>query len=338
MLKLLQVFLLLVAAIAALIGGGLFHFWLFLHQPGSPALESKVITVAPGLPVREIAQRLAADGLLSDPLLFRILSRLHRADQNLQAGEYLLTTTMTPEQVLAILETGKVIFYRVTFPEGSTLEDVARILAEARLADRESLLFWMHNAEFARSLGLDADSLEGYLFPNTYHFVRSQSPTAILREMVKQFQRQVEPRWRQRPAAEPNLSLHQTVILASLVEKEAVSAAERPIIAAVFRNRLRLGMKLQSDPTAVYDLAGFSGAVTGDHLKRDSRYNTYLYRGLPPGPICNPGLASLAAAMTGTAVPYLYFVSNLDGTHTFSETLAEHQLAVREYRRKLERE
>jgi len=336
--KLLQGSMLLFATAGTLIGGGLFCFWLFLHQPGSATLESKVIMVQPGLTVREISRLLAAEGVVSDPRLFRILSRLRKADQNLQAGEYRMTTTMTPEQVLAILEAGKGIVHRVTFPEGSTLEDVARILAEARLADREVLLSWMHNADFVRSLGLNADTLEGYLFPNTYHFLRSQSPTAMLREMVRQFHRQVEPQWRQRPVAAPNLSLHQTVILASLVEKEAATSAERPIIASVFRNRLNFGMKLQSDPTAVYDLEGFSGPVTGEHLKRDSRYNTYLHRGLPPGPICNPGLASLAAAMTVTEVPYLYFVSNLDGTHTFSETLAEHQLAVREYRWKLERE
>lgn len=338
MLKVFKAMLLLLLLAATLAGGGLFRFWIFLHQPGSARIESKVVTIQPGMHFREIARLLYSQGLISEPVLFRVLGRFRKSDHNLKAGEYRLTTMMTPDQVLTKLRTGQVVVYQVTFPEGSTLQDVARALEEAKLVSEQKALALMRNQDFVHSLGLDGTTLEGYLFPDTYHFVRSQKPEAILRAMVRQFHLQVDPLWRRRTQPEnSDMHLQDVVILASLVEKEAAVASERPTIAAVFLNRLKLGMKLQSDPTTVYDLEGFSGPIKPIHLKRKSPYNTYIHKGLPAGPICNPGASSIAAVLHAADVPYLFFVSNLDGTHTFSKTYSEHLKAVNEYRRKLTR-
>lgn len=328
------VVLLLLAAVSA--AGGLFRFWIFVHQPGSSRIEARVIAIPSGMSFRGISRLLHDQDIISEPNWFRILCRLRNSDQSLQAGEYRFTTMMTPDQVLAKLLAGKVVVYRVTFPEGSTLKDVADALEQAHLVPSRLALDLMRDSTFVHSLGVAGSSLEGYLFPDTYHFVRSQKAEEILRGMVRQFHNRVDPVWQRRaPSSKPALSLHDVVILASLVEKEAAVDQERPIIAAVFLNRLRRNMKLQSDPSAVYDLQDLNGPIKPSHLKRESPYNTYLHKGLPAGPICNPGLSSIQAVLHAADVPYLYFVSNLDGTHTFSSTYAEHQRAVRHYRKKL---
>ena len=185
--------------------------------------------------------------------------------------------------------------------------------------------------EFIDSLDLPDDGLEGYLFPETYYFTKSNNIRTILKSMVRQFRLHFPKKWEDR-AKERGSSVQEVVILASIVEKEAVVDSERPLIAGVFFNRLKLNMPLQSDPTAVYDLPDFSGPITREHLQRQSPYNTYQKRGLPAGPICNPGAGSLEAVLYPEEVPYLYFVSNNDGTHRFSTTLEEHQRAVSLYR------
>ncbi|MFP5213697.1 MAG: endolytic transglycosylase MltG, partial [Acidobacteriota bacterium] len=215
--------------------------------------------------------------------------------------------------------------------EGSTVRDVAAILDRSGLVARDDILRLSGDRSFVHSLGLHGPGLEGYLFPETYSFERMQDGATMLRAMVEQFRRHLPEGWRE---SEKTLgrSTHDLVILASIVEKEAVADRERPIIAGVFLNRLRLDMPLQSDPTAVYDLPDFSGPVTAEHLKRHSPYNTYTIKGLPAGPICNPGEKSLEAAFHPEKTSYLYFVSNNDGTHRFSNTIAEHQQAVNRYR------
>jgi UPF0755 protein len=248
----------------------------------------------------------------------------------MQAGEYAFSTLLTPEQVLDRIVNGRVVIHIVTVPEGSTLWDVARILDQKELAPQNEIIDLAGSAEFARSLEVKARGLEGYLFPDTYQFKKPVSSASIASAMVRRFRQRLPQQWHGR-LKELGLSLHEIVTLASIVEKEAVVDSERPVIAGVFYNRLKINMPLQSDPTAVYDIPWFSGPVTAAHLARQSPYNTYRIKGLPPGPICNPGEKSIQAAFYPEKVPYLYFVSNNDGTHHFSATSDEHRKAVAHY-------
>jgi UPF0755 protein len=307
-----------------------FDFWLFLKTPGSPSTATPTLFIRPGMTAPAIARLLARAGVVADSRRFYWLCLLGGADKQLQSGEYALPTLLTPIQVLDRLRRGDVVQHRVTFPEGCTMYTVAKLLDEAGLGKEEEILRLSTDTGFIRALDLSAPSLEGYLFPDTYHFQRTQDGQAILRSMVKHFRLRFPGDGEARARAF-GLSVHQMVTLASLVEKEAQADDERPLIAGVFMNRLARGMLLQSDPTAVYDLPGFSGRITAAHLLRPSAYNTYLNAGLPPGPICNPGSKSLQAALHPADIPYLYFVSKGDGTHAFSRSLAEHHAAVRQY-------
>jgi UPF0755 protein len=318
-----------------LIGGFLaaFGVWLFLRLPGGTSVKATVIEIPPGTNAMAISNLLHTEGVISDPQAFFWLCRFRSASSRLQAGEYAFSTPMTPDQVLDKLVRGRVVLHRVTIPEGSTIRDIARLLEEAGLAREAEVNSLARDRSFIESLGMEHPSLEGYLFPETYHYSRNQSARTILRGMVQQFR----DRFREvmnRSASEVRLSVHEGVILASIVEKEAAVDEERPLVAAVFLNRLSRNMPLQSDPTAVYDMDDFSGPIMAAHLKRPSPYNTYRIKGLPVGPICNPGARSLEAVLHPASVPYLYFVSNHDGTHRFSSTLSEHQEAVSQYREK----
>jgi UPF0755 protein len=311
-----------------------FESWLFLRLPGSDRFQTITVEIAPGTNAMSVATQLHAEGVIADPPAFYWLCRIRGKAQRLQAGEYAFAVPMTPDQVLEKLVEGKVLLHRITLPEGSTLRDVAKALGSESLVQEADVWNLVHDRAFIQSLGLDLPSLEGYLFPETYHFSKNLNAGTILKSMVHQFKQHFTDKMAQQ-ASEMRMSMHQVVILASMVEKETAVESERPLVAAVFLNRLRRDMRLQSDPTAVYDLEGFSGPVRPDHLKRQSPYNTYQIKGLPAGPICNPGLRSLQAVLQSATVPYLYFVSNNDGTHRFSTTIEEHQQAVSHYREKV---
>jgi UPF0755 protein len=315
------------AVVGMALGMAAFDFWLFLKSPGSPSLEVRQVKVTAGMNAASVARLLAAERIVADADKFYLLCRLRKADQRLKAGEYAFLPLSTPGQILDQIVSGRAIIERVTLPEGSTVYDVARVLQEKGLASEKEVLRLVVDGEFIKSNGIAASSLEGYLFPETYFFQRTQSDDAMLKMMLRQFRRHLPEGWEGR-AAELGLSLHEIVIMASMVEKEAKVDFERPIIAGVFYNRLKEKMPLQSDPTAVYDMADFSGPITTTQLRRQSPYNTYQNRGLPVGPICSPGAKSLKAAFYPEKVPYLYFVSNHDGTHQFSQTLVEHNQAV----------
>jgi UPF0755 protein len=306
-------------------------FWLFLRLPGSSDRTVREVMIRPGMNVTAVAQLLHQQRVISDTRKFYYLCRYRQAGQKLKAGEYDFSPFSTPEQVLERIVAGRVALHRVTVPEGFTVRDVARTLNERGLASESTILQHAVDPNWIRSLGLESTSIEGYLFPDTYHFNRSQNAEAILKTMVSQFLRRLPPGWQDR-SQELGMTLHEIVTMASLVEKEAMVDAERARIAGVFFNRLARGMPLQSDPTAVYDLENFSGPILWNHLKRESPYNTYRNKGLPLGPICNPGSKSIQAVLHAEKVPYLYFVSNNDGTHSFSENLQEHAQAVSRYR------
>jgi UPF0755 protein len=324
----------LVLASALLTGFLLFQAWLFLRLPGGSERAMIVVEVPPRTSAMSIAQLLQEKRLISDAQKFYLLCRYRKAASRLRAGEYGFLSPTTPDQVLEKLIQGKVLLHRVTFPEGATVWDVARALEEQGLGSARDITRFAHDPELMRSLGINGPNLEGYLFPETYYFPKSQDAQTLLRAMVQQFRQQFPEAWLKR-ADEIGMRVQDAVTLASIVEKEAAVDSERTLIASVFHNRLKKNMPLQSDPTSVYDLPGFSGPVTSAHLKRQSPYNTYLIKGLPVGPICNPGRKSLEAVLYPETTSYFYFVSNLDGTHRFSATNAEHQQAVGQYREKV---
>jgi len=305
-----------------------------LAPPGlGPAAASTVRTtiyIEPGTRVQQIAEQLREEGVITSTWAFLALAYLQGSLKRLHAGEYEFSPGMSLREILRKLETGKVVTHQITIPEGFTADDIAALLASERLVDAERFRLLALDPEVARRLGVPADTLEGYLFPNTYRRTRRMGEEEILRVMVSRFRQALPPDFEGR-AARLDLSLHEVVTLASLIEKEAQIDAERPLVSAVFHNRLRRSMPLQSDPTAVYGLPILRRRITVEDLQRKTPYNTYLIPGLPPGPIANPGLASLLAAINPGRVGYLYFVAKNDGTHHFSRTLEQHVEAVRLY-------
>lgn len=308
----------------------LFHLWLFARLPGNPRISPHQVEIQPGTKGAAIARILESGGVVPDAWMFRALCLVTRSGGRLKAGEYSFPPLSTPLDVLDRILSGRVVARHVTFPEGSNLRDVARIFDQHGLASARDILRLVREPAFIEALGIQAPDLEGYLFPETYHFRKSQDAAAMLGTMTGQFFRVFGPEL-QTLARQTGRSVHDVVILASLIEKEAVVDEDRPLIASVFINRLKKSMPLQSDPTAIYDLPDFKGKITWLHLKRPSPYNTYFVRGLPAGPICNPGIKSIRAALYPADTKYLYFVSNADGTHRFSETLSEHNKAVSAY-------
>lgn len=302
----------------------------YLHAPHDGEARQVRFLVQRGASFREISRELARDGLVRFPDLFSLLARLMHRDQDVRAGEYLFDSSWSPRQILDALCQGRVVLRKVTIPEGSTVLQVAQLLERAGLADPGEVLRAQADPAFLRELGLEAGSLEGFLFPDTYFFAEGLPPREILRHMVDRFHEVVDPEIRARQEAS-GLSLLEVVTLASIVEKETGGDPEKPLVASVLHNRLARGMPLQCDPTVIYGIEGFDGNLTREHLRTPTPYNTYTQAGLPVGPIANPGAAALLAAVAPADTPYLYFVSKNDGTHHFSRTLREHNRAVRRY-------
>ncbi len=297
-------------------------------------LERPVRVVVPeGATFDQTAKLLDDRGVVRFPLLFSQVARLLGKDRDIRAGEYTLHSSMSPREVLQRLSRGEVALHKITVPEGLTVKQIASLLEEKGLASREEILEASAEAGFLRTLGIEEDSLEGYLFPDTYFFAMGLAPREILRAMVRRFMSAYDPVLRARQAGK-GWSLHKVVTLASIVEKETGSRKEMPLIASVLINRLSRGMPLQCDPTVIYGIEDFDGNLTRKDLRRPNPYNTYLNKGLPPGPICNPGLDALKAVLYPADTSYLYFVSRNDGTHLFSRTLKEHNRAVEKYQKR----
>lgn len=302
-----------------------------LLTPGPAAVPGE-LRIAPGDSVAQIAHRLQQQGVVADARVWRYLARLTGADAKLQAGTYSFPQRLRPAQVLLKLVEGQVVRRRVTIPEGFTIARIARRLQERGLAPAAAITTLSQSPQFLQSLKVPGPNLEGYLYPETYYFPLDQNPRQLLRHMVQQTrQRLIALRPFSGPAA--GLSDHELLTLASIVQQEAASREEMPLIAAVFYNRLDKGMRLQADPTVRYALPHAPEKLSHQDLRYDSPYNTYRYGGLPPGPIASPGPAALAASARPAAVDYLYFVSKGNGRHAFSRTLQEHNKAVQEYQR-----
>lgn len=296
------------------------------------------ITIPAGAPFREVTDTLIAHDLVQSRLWFRILARLRHTDRSAKAGVYDLPTGATAWDLLSAIERGRVAMVRFTAPEGLTLADLADLAALRLGVVRDSVLAAARERARVNRVAPDAPSLEGYLLPETYQLPIPVTPVSLVDAMVDEFQRKWNPAWDRRLDS-LRMTRTQILALASIVEGEARHDDERPIIAAVYRNRLRLGMALQADPTVQYAIQISTGQRKQRLYFKDyefpSPYNTYLNPGLPPGPVNSPGLRSIEAALYPADVPYLYFVADLDGHHVFSRTLIEHNLAIEKVRRKL---
>lgn len=299
----------------------------FIRTPASSEPAEVVLEVPVGTSVPALSELLYGQGLVRSAGKFRWLVRFKGAARQIKAGEYQLSTGLRPGELLNKIIRGEVRLHQITFPEGYTLKQMAELLEASKLVNAERFIAAATDPPFVRSLGIPAASLEGYLFPDTYRFARGLPVETVLRSFVTMFNQHFGPA-QEEQARKLGFTRHQVVILASVVEKETAAAEERPLIAGVFLNRLRRRIRLQSDPTVIYGLSNFDGNLTRAHLQKDSPYNTYTRRGLPLGPICNPGAASIQAVLNPTSTPYLYFVAKKDGTHHFSTNLVEHNAAV----------
>ncbi len=288
------------------------------------------VEIAPGATLGGITRQLVDAGVVSDEVTFRLAARFEGATRRLQAGEYRFTDAATAREVVRRIAAGDVYRQSVTFPEGLTIPQLADVFERAGFGTRDDFVEAAGNAALVSHLDPAATDLEGYLFPDTYAFARRSGAADVVRAMVAGFEQAFDRDLRARAEA-LGLSVRQAATLASLIEKETAAADERVVVSAVYHNRLRIGMPLQCDPTVIYALmrAGrWDGNIRRQDLQFDSPYNTYRYRGLPPGPIAGFGRASLEAALAPADVKYLYFVSRNDGTHVFATTLAEHNRNV----------
>ncbi len=293
----------------------------------------KIMLIHPGETFSEITRHLNQTGIVTQPLKFRLYARLKGDDNRLKAGEYSISTNMSPARVLATLVSGKVRLHRLTVPEGLTLRQMATLVAEAQLCSAPEFLKLAFDAALAEQLDIPAANLEGYLFPDTYFFPKDVTPRKIITTLFARFQAVFTPQWQAR-AKSIGLTVHQAVTLASIIEKETGAAFERPLIASVFHNRLKKGMRLESDPTVIYGIKDFDGNLTRKHLAEKTPYNTYQIKGLPPGPIASPGTAALKAVLFPADTKFFFFVAKKDGTHQFSTNLKDHWRAVRKYQLK----
>lgn len=311
---------------------GLIYVRSLLEERG-PRLEQPVsIRIGDGESLPRIARKLDAEGILLHPEAFLALARWRRVDRHVRSGVYEFSGGATAGEVLETFVSGPQRFELVAIPEGWTVDQIALRLEASGLGPADRYRQLANDPVFAASVGVPADRLEGYLFPDTYSFGDEPTPESVLGRMTARFFEVFDERLRASAEAR-GLSVHEATTLASIVESEAAVASERPLISAVFHNRLARGMPLQADPTVLYG-TGRSKPIRRSDLKRATPYNTYVIRGLPPGPIANPGRASLEAAVNPTpGAKALYFVARNDRTHEFNDSLKAHTRAVRKYQR-----
>lgn len=308
-----------------------------LDMPIQEAEIHHVVEVPEGASFTETANLLAQKGLILSPFWFRLLGKFQDAERKIKPGEYDLHTAMRPVEILNTIVSGRVIQYSVTVQEGLTAQQISKVLGETGIVKGADVARLVADSAFIKSLGIEAPTLEGYLFPDTYYFPKRAKAEEVVRAMVSRLRQVFTPEFRAQSAA-LQLTEVQVLTLASIIEKETGQDAERPLISAVFHNRLRKGLHLQSDPTVIYGIPNFNGNLTRADLARPTPFNTYTNPKLPPGPIANPGVKSIQAALNPAPVDYLYFVSKNDGTHQFSATIGEHNQAVEKYQKKSARQ
>jgi UPF0755 protein len=309
-----------------------FETWRAVVPPETLRTEPRTVEIPPHQGLLDVARLLVDQGVIGSRMAFVGLALVRGTARSLKAGEYEVPRGASLLATLQLLEQGRVKPHLIVLPEGSSARDLARLIEAEGLGRSADVLLLVSNPRFAQSLGIEADGLEGYLFPDTYRLTKGMAVGEILARMVQRFREKVATTATLARARARGLSLHELVTLASIIEKEAAVESERRVIAGVFWNRLRQNMPLQADPTVAYAVGKDGRAPTRADLQVDHPFNTYRNRGLPPGPIANPGLASVDAALAPADVPYLFFVS-IDGSqHHFSTTLEEHNRAVARYR------
>jgi UPF0755 protein len=319
----------LLIAVGMLLSIGFAHYLVSPSRPGGP---DQLFVVPQGTNLREVAEGLEAAGIISNHSLLLLWCRVAGCGADIKAGEYRLSSSMAPLAVLDMLNKGTVIAHSVTIPEGFTIRQIAAELDKKGLAEEEEFLAVATDPRMPGKYGLLSPSLEGYLYPDTYRFSKGQPVTAVIDVMVGRFLEKITPL---KPRMEASgMALEDIVTMASIVEKETGKGEERPLIASVFLNRLKKGMRLESDPTVIYGIKNFDGNLTNKDLAHSGPYNTYVIRGLPPGPIASPGEAAIRAVLFPAQTDYLYFVSKNDGSHQFSKTLTEHNRAVNTFQKK----
>ena len=319
----------LATALALPISVGLFFYNIYYSRPASGAYPAEV-RVESGDSFATVTRKLREQHVISNGLFFYLWARFNGSEKKIHQGLYRFENSVAAWEVLERLVAGKGIFHSVTIPEGLTIREIAELLDKMQIANKEKFLAAAADPSVLTALGLGDKGLEGYLFPSTYHFTPATPERDIVMAMAEQFRRSSQPLL-VKTATTTRFSVHELLTLASIVEKETGVEAERGLVAAVFHNRLKRQMPLQSDPTVIYGLKDFNGDLTKKDLRDDNPYNTYRIVALPPGPICNPSLSSIKATLNPADVPYIYFVSKNDGTHAFSETIEEHNQAVKTY-------
>ncbi|MCK9274918.1 MAG: endolytic transglycosylase MltG [Syntrophales bacterium] len=314
--------------IAVGIAGALFYD--FIHRPIDPVLGTITVQIPKGRGFPEISTILEENGLVTNKRSFYLLVRLKNAGRFIKAGEYELSGSMTPLRLVEKLKSGSVKKYNISIPEGFTVAQAADRFAAWKLADAEMFRLRACDIDFLASMGIKAENAEGYLFPDTYVIDKTMDESDIISFMISRFKKEISGDMLER-SQELGFTVHEVITLASIIEKESALEKEKPLISAVFHNRLKKKMRLQSDPTVIYGMKSFTGNITKEDLRSSTPYNTYVIEGLPPGPICNPGAASINAALFPSDVDYLYFVSKNDGSHQFSSNLSSHSKAVIKY-------
>lgn len=302
-----------------------------LFVPSDIGNTNLEVEIPEGATYKQAINILYRNNLIRDKNIFLVLGKFSGLDRRIRYGFYSFWGRMSPYQVFERLREGKIIEYEVTIVEGDSLFEIGDKLAANKIMTREVFDRLVKDRDFLHSLNVDAPSLEGYLFPQTYIVPKGVQPKTVLKGMVALLRRSYTDGMLEK-ARKMGWSENKVLILASIIEKEAVTPSERPIISAVYHNRINKGMRLQADPTAIYGVKSSRLKITKEDLRNKTDYNTYLINGLPPGPIASPGIASIAAALSPANVPYLYFVSQNNGTHYFSKTLSEHYAAIRRIR------
>ena len=295
--------------------------------------RSMEIEIPRGSTFRQAVDILAKERLVRDKNLFLFLGRINGMDRKIRAGYYSIQGPLSPLTVLRMLKKGQIIEYEITIVEGDSLREIGEKLSEKNIINKEDFTKLSTDKEFLSSHEIRAPSLEGYLFPDTYKVAKGMDPKEAIENMITRLREKYSGELRVK-TSELSLSEREVLTLASIIEKEAETDRERPLISAVYHNRLRKGIPLQADPTSIYGIKRAGVKITDKDIRKKTPYNTYVIKGLPPGPIASPGIKSIHAALYPAKVPYMFFVSNNDGTHRFSVTAAEHQIAVEMYRKK----
>jgi len=295
--------------------------------------KSMEIEIPRGTTFRQAVEILSKEGLVRDKNLFLFLGRINGMERKIKAGYYSIQGPLSPLTIFRLLKKGQIFEYEITIVEGDSLREIAEKLSESNIISKEDFRKLSTDKEFISYHQIDAPTLEGYLFPDTYRIPKGMDPKEAIGMMIVRMREKYSGELKAR-TSEIGLSEREVLTLASIIEKEAEADNERPLISAVYHNRLKKGIPLQADPTCIYGIKSSGEKITEKDVRRKTPYNTYIIKGLPPGPIASPGIKSITAALYPAKVPYMFFVSNNDGTHRFSVTPEEHEVAVEIYRKK----